>query len=149
MKKHIIIVLVLLVSFGALAQKDKDNHRDKLKALKVAHITEQLDLTTKEAQNFWPVYNAHETEKDKLRENSVRKKLESLVTELSEEDAKRLLKQMQEAEEAKVKSQKQYLDQLSQAISYKKIILLLKAERSFKQKMLEEFRQRRKDQNKN
>ena len=31
--------------------------KEKIKALKVAHITNELDLTSKEAQQFWPIYN--------------------------------------------------------------------------------------------
>ena len=28
-----------------------------MKALKTAHITDQLDLTSAEAEKFWPIYN--------------------------------------------------------------------------------------------
>ena len=57
------------MSINSFAQK---HDKEKIKALKVAHITEQLDLTAKEAQAFWPVYNANEEAHYKLRDNKVK-----------------------------------------------------------------------------
>ena len=39
-----------------------------IKALKVAHITEKLDLTEKEAQQFWPIYNAYDEKMGTLKQ---------------------------------------------------------------------------------
>lgn len=147
MKKLTISLLIVLLSFSAFAQGGKQ--REKLKAFKIAHITDQLNLTTDEAQEFWPIYNAFETEKEALRNDLIKKRLESSSTVLSEEEAKALVNKMQEAEADKVKTHKQYIEKLSKIISYKKIILLIKAENSFKRKMLEEFRNRRKGFNRN
>ena len=65
MKNKIFTIILLFVSISTFAQLEKEKGytkkiSEKLKALKVAHITEQLDLTKKEAENFWPIYNAHE-----------------------------------------------------------------------------------------
>lgn len=139
MKKHSLTLLVLLITFGAFAQKGRMKQKEKLKALKIAHITSQLELTTKEAEAFWPIYNAHEAEKYKTRQLLKKRNLPKVITE---GEAKAVLKQMQEAEEEKVKSIKKYTEQLSKVISYKKILLLIQSEHSFKRKMIEEFRGR-------
>lgn len=34
----------------------------KLEAIKIAYITQQLNLTPAEAQRFWPVYNSYSSE---------------------------------------------------------------------------------------
>ena len=64
MKKVISILCVLsLVTAGAWAQvqpsrRGGDNGwRERIRAEKVAFLTEQIDLTESEAQVFWPVYN--------------------------------------------------------------------------------------------
>ncbi len=44
------------------AQDDNDPRGEKIQALKIAFITQKLDLTTDEAQKFWPVYNQYEQE---------------------------------------------------------------------------------------
>ena len=53
MKRTIFLFLTLLtcVAFG---QEDK---RSQIQAMKTAYITEELDLSTDEAEKFWPVYN--------------------------------------------------------------------------------------------
>ncbi|MEB8347550.1 hypothetical protein OO010_15985, partial [Flavobacteriaceae bacterium KMM 6898] len=59
------LVLLLLITVVSFAQDRPD--REKIKALKVAFITERLDLSSKEAQLFWPIYNEHEANMDALR----------------------------------------------------------------------------------
>ncbi|WP_397363142.1 sensor of ECF-type sigma factor [Olleya sp. R77988] len=144
MKTYILTTLILLLSFSAIAQKD----REKLKALKVAHITEELELTTKEAEGFWPIYNTYEEEKHKIISNSISKRKEIKAETLSEEEAKALVKEMQLNEEARLKNRTEFIEKLSKVISYKKIVLLMKAERNFKRKMIEEFKGRHKNSQK-
>ncbi|WP_289044306.1 hypothetical protein [uncultured Olleya sp.] len=142
MKKHILIALVLLFSFSAFAQRDNKKQHEKIKALKVAHITEQLDLTTKEAEAFWPIYNKFEEDRYKIRESSSEKRKRVDAQKLTESQAEQLVKEMQELEATKFKMDKDYVAKLSKIISYKKIVLLFNSERTFKKKMIEEYRGR-------
>ncbi|AXO79805.1 hypothetical protein DZC78_05190 [Olleya aquimaris] len=142
MKKNILIALVLLFSFSAFAQRDKEKQHEKIKALKVAHITEQLDLTTKEAEAFWPIYNKFEEERHKIRESYSEKRKRVDAQKLTESQAEQLVKEMQELEATKFKMDKDYVAKLSKIISYKKIVLLFNSERTFKKKMIEEYRGR-------
>lgn len=66
MKHNIIrsaaILAALILSITAFAtppqnQGGKRDWRDKLKAEKVAFLTTRMDLTPREAEKFWPVYN--------------------------------------------------------------------------------------------
>ena len=66
MKTITSIVFIISFSIFSFAQPN----RDKIKTLKIAFITEKLDLSEKEAQQFWPVYNAFEEEHFKLRRQS-------------------------------------------------------------------------------
>jgi hypothetical protein len=59
MKKFLLIV-VLLGSFGLA--KAQDDHWEKVQALKIAFITQKLELSSDDAQKFWPVYNRYESE---------------------------------------------------------------------------------------
>ena len=69
MKKLIILSLLCFLTFTAFAQHDEK--RERVKALKIAFITEQLNLTETEAQKFWPIYNAFEDNNNKLRREAV------------------------------------------------------------------------------
>ncbi|NRD23996.1 hypothetical protein HNV10_12120 [Winogradskyella litoriviva] len=133
------ILLTLFVTASVFAQRPD---REKIKALKIAHITEQLDLTKSEAQKFWPVYNANEDAKMKLREQSVNKRNIKNTDELTESEAKSLLLDMEKIEKQKVALQSKLLKDLLEILPAKKIIKLYQAERSFKQKMFEEYKKR-------
>lgn len=68
MKKNI---LLLLIMFGSLnlvsAQENPNQQGEKVQALKIAFITQKLQLTSGEAEKFWPVYNQYENEIKSLR----------------------------------------------------------------------------------
>ncbi|WP_225034756.1 sensor of ECF-type sigma factor [Winogradskyella sp. SM1960] len=134
-----LILLALFVSANAFAQRiDKD----KIKALKIAHITEQMNLTEAEAQKFWPIYNANEDAEDKLKEQSTIRRKSINPDELSESEAKSLLLNMEKIEKQKVELHSKMLSELLDVLPAKKIIKLYQAERSFKQKLFEEYKKR-------
>lgn len=133
------LILTLFVSASVFAQRPD---RQKIKALKIAHITEQLDLTETEAQKFWPVYNANEEAENKLRARSNEKRKENKPEDLSESDAKTLLLDMVSIEREKVELRSIMLNNLLKILPAKKIVALLQAERSFKRKMINEYKKR-------
>ena len=74
-----VILLLLLLSYSVTAQGPA---RDKIKTLKVAYITEQLGLTTNEAQQFWPIYNDHEQKLNRIR-STEREQFQGVQTDMS------------------------------------------------------------------
>ena len=143
--KRLLPILLFLITTSIFAQQNRGDRHKEIKVLKIAFITEKLDLTEDEAQKFWPIYNAHEEEKHKHFESSMKKRKDLDIEKLSESEAEALLKEMQANEEAKVKSEKAFIEKLSKVISYKKIVKLMHAERTFKRKMIEEFRGRHRE----
>ncbi|APX99815.1 hypothetical protein [Lacinutrix venerupis] len=140
MKKIILIpVFALLLSISSYAQK---LDREKIKALKIAHITEQMDLSAKEAQAFWPIYNTKEEAENKLREQSSKRRKDKKVENLSETEAKALLLEMVEIENKKQELHSKFITDLLNILPAKKIIALMQADHSFKKKMIQEYRQR-------
>ena len=66
MRRYILLLafLVLAVPFpGANAQEKKRDWEDRFKAEKIAYLTDAMDLTSAEAERFWPVYNKCECER--------------------------------------------------------------------------------------
>ncbi len=71
MKKFSLILLSMLGFFSlAKAQNEKGLKAEKIQALKIAFITQKLQLTSAEAERFWPVYNQYENEIKNLRANN-------------------------------------------------------------------------------
>ena len=67
MKKYILILTLLFGGFSlAFAQDNQPGddlaRQERIKALYVAYVTQQLQLTPDEAQRFWPVHTQFETE---------------------------------------------------------------------------------------
>ncbi|MEL7588220.1 MAG: hypothetical protein AAGU19_16040 [Prolixibacteraceae bacterium] len=56
MKKIITTLTLFFILSGGFAQPGKHEDFEKYKALKVSYMTEQLELTPQEAQQFWPIY---------------------------------------------------------------------------------------------
>jgi hypothetical protein len=142
--KTFIIALALCLSLSISAQENK------IKSLKVAFITEKLNLTPKEAQQFWPVYNAYDDTVNNLKFNELRKVISEIresYASVSDEKANELLNKALEIE-AKIHSEDvKLIKKLRGIISAKKILALKNAEEDFNRKMLEEFNKRRRDSN--
>ena len=67
MKKFILILVFFTGTFlGANAQEDEARKAEKIEALKIAFITQKLELTSDEAQKFWPIYSQYENDMKQL-----------------------------------------------------------------------------------
>ncbi|MFH4964121.1 sensor of ECF-type sigma factor [Gaetbulibacter sp. M235] len=133
--------IVFIISFSLLSFSQPN--RDKIKSLKIAFITEKLDLSKKEAQQFWPIYNAFEEENFSLKKQAFEDRKNINFETLKEEEAVLLLKKMRSFDTKRRILKDNFIDDLSKIISAKKIILLEKVEDDFKHKMFEEFKNRR------
>ena len=62
--KQFVLILIIFIggSSFAHAQDDEGKRGERIQALKIAFITQKLNLTTDEAQKFWPVYSQYENE---------------------------------------------------------------------------------------
>lgn len=138
MKTLTSILFILSFSLLTIAQ----GNRDKIKALKIAFITEKLNLSEKEAQQFWPIYNSFEEDMSNLKRQEYNTRKELDLDAISDEDAVQLLKQIRTNENKKHALENDFTDRLTKVISAKKIILLHKIEDDFKRKMFEEYKKR-------
>ncbi len=137
--------LLLFLTVASFAQDRPD--REKIKALKVAFITERLDLSSKEAQLFWPIYNEHESNMEDLRVkewSQVRYKIKKANT-LSEQEADDLLGLYTALEKEKQDSYKRLFNKLKNVLSSKKTLLLIQSEDDFKRKLMQMYRQKQRN----
>ncbi len=143
MNKRAFIVSILL--FGTFLMHAQGPVRDRIKTLKVAFITEQVDLTSEEAQQFWPIYNEHE----EVMENIRRKERAGIhaniarAQDLSNEESNDLLNNLLALQFDKQQAEQEFLSKLRTVIPAKKVLLLVKAEEDFKKQMIQQFRKRR------
>ena len=145
MKKYLFSLFVVLAfCFSTNAQKRK-GHKEKIKLLKISYLTEQLDLTSLEAEKFWPVYNEHS--KNILdfmakKSDAIKKEL-SVVKEIdsiNEKKALTLFNLTQYLERKKFEERENYIKKLKTILPIKKILKLQIAEKEFGRKLMRKYR---------
>src|ERR1035437_4885758 len=79
--KKIILVFLIAMSANGFAQQNPPQpptppsppsppdpmRKEKMESMKIAFLTQKLDLTPDEAQKFWPVYNEFQKKREELR----------------------------------------------------------------------------------
>jgi len=133
MKKLLIMLAIFLgVSVFAVAQDDNaddDKQGGRVYTLMVAYLTKELNLTTEEAQKFWPIYNQYRSEIRKTRiDGKTNKKTEI------------------EIDENLLNIRKRYEGEFTKAVSKEKVNRLFKAERQFATVIQRELMERRQQQ---
>jgi len=136
--------LLLFISVCTVAQPRFKEKKEQIKSLKVAYITDELDLSTDEAAKFWPLYNAYDDKQKELRKEKLRSYLDRLdrnaIAKMDEKEALNLISQMENTEEELYQLRKKFNTNLKSALPSKKIILLKKAEEGFNRKLLRQYR---------
>lgn len=144
MKIKAIIILFLSVQ-GISAQTNKDQKgpiRDKIKAQRIAFITERLNLSPDEATKFWPVYNqfSGELEEVKKQQNQLRKSTNDKLAVMSDKEIDKALEDELSAQQKSIDLQRKYMVELKKTIPTRKVAMLYKAERDFKITLLKRMR---------
>lgn len=138
MKKLIFIFLLSTVVLHS-----QENKYEKIKALKTAYITEQLALSSSEAEKFWPVYNKFDEKFHELRHRKhscVNQKSHYDIESLNDEEADKFIDEYLSIETRQLELQKQKTAALRKVICPKKILSLKKAEDDFKRELLDRYR---------
>lgn len=135
-----LLILLLLISTTAFAQTKKHG---KIKAFKTAYITEKLELTSKEAEVFWPIYNHYDQQLHNIRRkerHDIYLKINDDVSKITDSEAEELLKKTLLFEEESLVLRKEMTVALGEVLPPRKIILLRKVEHDFKRELLNRYR---------
>jgi len=140
-----ILFLGLTLNIQAQQRPHLFKNSEKIKALKVAYITDALDLTSKEAEKFWPVYNEYDKKIMDLRFKKMHElhnkiKNPKAFNDLKENDAKILLNDFFNIEKNILVAKDNLNKQLLKIIPAKKILKLYKAEDDFNRRLLQRLR---------
>ncbi len=145
-KKLLPYVLLFFLSTTLYSQHRSEGN-DKLKSLKIGFITEKLDLSSKEAQGFWPVYNKHQevihqyriemrTTHKTIRENGG-------FDAITDKQAEKLLSSIIKLDSNIKNEEIDMYKNLKSILPSKKILILYKSEQDFGRRILEQLKKRR------
>lgn len=148
--KYLIAILIIWTPLFGSAQPEgrkkpptEKEREDKIDKLKIAFISQELMLTTEEAEKFWPIYNELEVKIKELRKanRKIEKDVEESYDKLSEEDAKKKFDEVIANEEKETALRKEYNEKFSKVIGNKRTLKLLSLEREFKRELLDALRE--------
>jgi hypothetical protein len=144
-----IITFLLMFSFSIFAQNGRElkGKKEQIKAMKVAFITNELNLNREEAARFWPLCNAFEDKQHEIKRQKIKNYLERLdnnaFDNLSEKQAVAILAQIESTEDELYQAKKKFVASLKNVISPIKILKLKKAEENFNKKLLQQYRDKK------
>jgi len=144
-----ITTLLLMFSFSIFAQNGRElkGKKEQIKAMKVAFITNELNLNREEAARFWPLFNAFEDKQHEIKRQKIKNYLERLdnnaFDNLSEKQAVAILAQIESTEDELYQAKKKFVASLKNVISPIKILKLKKAEENFNKKLLQQYRDKK------
>lgn len=146
MKKITLSICIFL--FTTVTVVAQGINRDRIRALKTAHITNALNLTSNEAEKFWPVYNAYEQNIHQLkvvRRQQINRKLRLAggIDKITNIEADKILQELVGIESNISKENQNLYKNLKGIISSKKIIKLKWAEQSFNKELLKRLQERK------
>lgn len=143
--KKLFPYLFLLLSVTIYGQNERlKEKKDQIKAMKVAFLTSELNLTSVEAEKFWPVYNAYDDKQFELRYQKMKtyaKKLnDGSLDNMSDKEALAFLNQIESTDEEQCLIRKKFNSALRNILPPTKILKLRKSEVDFDRKLLQQYR---------
>ena len=147
MKKVFSVLCALMVlSMGAFAQgpqgprRGADNGwRERVRAEKVAFLTEEIDLTESEAQVFWPIYNEiQKAQRDGFEavKNAYDAMAKGVEEKKGSKEMEKLVKAYIDAKEKNEGIETKYLNKLMKALPAEKVARYYVAEEKFRHQQI-------------
>lgn len=110
--------------------------KERIHAIKIGYLTDRLNLSTREAEGFWPVYNAYEREFMSVRKQYRKKYMDANNGHLSPGEAHRFIDEDIEYREKMLELRKKYKQQFLKVITATKLAELYQAEADFKEMLI-------------
>jgi hypothetical protein len=134
-------MFLFVFTLQAQEGKDKQQHRERIKAMKVAYLTQELNMDAKLAEKFWPIYNQYECSKTDLhkKEHFQSENIENIT----EAEAEKILTEFVNIEKEEYSVKKELYANLKEIMSAKEIVKLHQLESNFNKKLIKEYHARK------
>ena len=141
----IALLLFIATSLAAQGPGNRQQNRERIEAQKVAFITERLELTPAEAQQFWPVYNEFDAKRRELnREFKKAVDPENIdIDKMSDKDAEELADQTLIHAQKLLDLRKEYHAKFKSILPPKKLLKLYDTEREFQKMLMDRLRDKK------
>jgi Spy/CpxP family protein refolding chaperone len=141
--------LTLLSAFAQQGGGDREEKSERVQAAKVAFITNRLNLSTTQAQQFWPMYNEFEEARKKIRKQLRQLRIDNQVNTGTDEQIKADIRKFFQLRQEELELEKQYAEKFLKVLTPKQVAEYYRAEREFTKMLLKRLRGRRGGMNQN
>ena len=143
MKTFLTLILTGLISLS-MAQPPQDGSR--LESAKIGLITQRLNLSSDQAQQFWPLYNELNQKKKDLKVERAKAAMDLQLSSISDERARELIGLNLDIKQRDLDLEKEYMAKFQKVLSPKQTLQLIKVEEDFRKMLLQKFRERQQRQ---
>jgi hypothetical protein len=142
--KRKIIVFTILATFCVMNISAQNANRQRLDAYKIALFTKRLNLTSQEAEKFWPVYNQYQDNKNQiqLERHEINRNFNQNELNMSEREMTEAGDKFVDLEVREAALAQEFHTRIKTILSPVKILRLYQAENQFRQQLLNELRDR-------
>jgi Spy/CpxP family protein refolding chaperone len=142
--KNIFLYILLIISTISFGQRPGGNPPggERIRAMKVGMITNELKLTESQAEKFWPIYNNYSEEKNEIHQQ-IRRLTKRPDENLSNSEVIKRQDRILELQQDELDITKKYRDNFLRVITAQQYSSLMTAERKFNQMLLDKLKERR------
>lgn len=149
----LILILLSLFTINGMSQDMDIEKLERFNAQKIAFYTQKLNLTSAEAEKFWPIYNEYQKKKNDilLEKRDTDRYLRQSFSTLSDKEIEEISDKYIEFNKEEADLLTIYHKEFKKVLPIKKVIKLYQAENQFKEMLLRQIRnnQQRKKQGMN
>jgi len=147
MKNILTILLGLFFITSSFAQDDEVTGPDakaqeKIKAARIAFITERLGLTPEEAEKFWPVYREFALKRQELKQQFKQERKNPDPNKTIEQNEKDALELGLKLKQQELDLEREYSGKLLKVVPAQKVMALRKAEDDFRKLLIDQIQKR-------
>src|SRR5688572_3041495 len=147
MKKMMMILVAFFIAASAFAQEEEPAAVDpkaqkKIKAARIAFITERLGLTPAEAEKFWPVYREFSMKREELRQQYRDNRKNPDPNKTVEQNEKEALELGLKLKQRELDLEKEYSGKLLNTVPAQKVMALRGAEHDFRKLLIDQIQKR-------
>lgn len=147
MKNILTLLLSILLIVPVLAQDEELGTQDlkaqeKIKAARIAFITERLGLTPEEAEKFWPVYREFTMKRQELKKEFKDNRQNPDPNKTVEQNEKESLELGLKLKQQELDLEKEYSGKLLKVVPAQKVMALRRAEDDFRKVLLDQIQKR-------
>jgi len=142
MKKTVFIFIMII--FPVVRVTAQNPNMEKLNSYKIGFFTKKLNLTSAEAEKFWPVYNEYQKQKNQIQQGKI-----ALIRNFNQNESTLSQNQLTEIGDKLVSSIVEesnlavaFHKKLKEVLSPEKVIGFYQAENQYKAQLLNELQKR-------